>query len=135
LTRLISFSITLVLFVVFDFIWLGLIVKNFNMRQLAEVGRIEDGVFKLNYMAALVTYFLMALAVQFYVLPQVEGQESLLKVFCMGALLGLIIYGVFDMTNLAILKNYPVAFVAPDIAWGGFVFGLVTVIMSRLPKI
>ncbi len=123
---------TLVLFIVFDFIWLGFVMKDFNMQQLAKIGRIENGVFQMDYIAASITYFLMALAVTHYALPRLTRQDSLVKVFFSGAILGLIIYGVFDMTNLAILKDYPLAFVAPDMAWGAFVFGLVTVITSKL---
>lgn len=126
------FFIAFVLFIVFDFLWLGIVMKDFNMSQLAEIGRIENGVFSLHYPAALATYILMALAVPLFILPKLSKNDSLPMSFFTGALMGLIIYGVFDMTNLAILKNYPLAFVAPDMAWGAFVFGLVTVITSKL---
>lgn len=109
-------------------------MKDFNMRQLSEIGRIENGVFQMNYVAASITYLLMALSLPFYVLPQLKKQDSLSKVFFSGAMLGLIIYGVFDMTNVAILKGYPIAFVAPDMAWGAVVFGLVTVLTSKLSR-
>jgi len=120
------FTIALVLFIAFDFLWLGFVVKEFNLRQLAEIGRIENGVFQIQYFAAGLTYLLMALAVSFYVMPSLTSQDSKLKTFLKGALMGLIIYGVFDMTNLAILKNYPFTFALADIAWGTFVFGVVT---------
>jgi uncharacterized membrane protein len=134
MAKLRQFIVALVLFAVFDFLWLGFVMKDFNMRQLAEIGRIENGIFQMHYPAALATYFLMALAVPLYVLPKLTRQQSLLKVFFSGAILGLIIYGVFDMTNLAILKDYPLAFVAPDIAWGTFVFGLVSVLTLKLVR-
>lgn len=129
--KLKQFLLALILFIIFDFVWLGIVMKSFNMGQLAEIGRVENGVFQMNYGAAAVTYILMALALPFYILPQLKKQDSALKVFSCGALMGFIIYGVFDMTNLAILKNYPLAFVAPDMAWGAFVFGLVTLITAK----
>lgn len=125
------FLTALLSFIILDIIWLGIIMKEFNMRQLASIGRIENGRFEMNYAAAAVTYILMALAVIIYVLPQVKQNEKTTKTFFQGALLGLIIYGVFDMTNLAILKDYPLAFIAPDMAWGALVFGIVTVITSK----
>lgn len=106
-------------------------MKEFNMNQLAEIGRIKGGVFDMNYPAAVITYLLMAMAVPCFVLPQLDMRDSILRVFFKGAFMGLIIYGVFDMTNLAILKNYPLAFAGPDMAWGAFVFGLVTVITAK----
>jgi len=126
------FALSVILFVIFDFIWLGIVMKDFNMRQLAEIGRIENGVFQMHYGAAAMTYILMGWAVVSYVLPQLTNSSSVLQAFLVGAPLGLIIYGVFDLTNYAILKSYPVAFMAPDIAWGGFVFGLVTVVVTKL---
>ncbi|MBK8201677.1 MAG: DUF2177 family protein [Bdellovibrionales bacterium] len=134
LVKLRQFFVALVLFAVFDFFWLGFVMKDFNMRQLAEIGRIENGIFQMYYPAALATYLLMALAVPLYVLPKLTRQDSLLKVFSSGAILGLIIYGVFDMTNLSILKDYPLAFVAPDIAWGAFIFGLVSVLTLKMER-
>jgi uncharacterized membrane protein len=127
-----QFLAALVLFVIFDFIWLGLVMKSFNMRQLAEIGRFDNGEFQMQYAAASVTYILMALALPIFVLPKINVKDSFLKVFATGALMGLIIYGVFDTTNFAILKNYPLAFVGPDIVWGAFVYGLVTVIGAKL---
>lgn len=134
MSKLKQFLLAFILFIVFDFIWLGFVMKDFNMRQLAEIGRIENGVFQMQLAPALITYILMALALPLYVLPRLARQSSHLNAFLAGAPLGLIIYGVFDTTNLAILKNYPLAFVVPDIAWGTVVFGLVTVITAKSVK-
>lgn len=119
------------LFIVFDFLWLGFVMKDFNLRQLAEIGRIENGDFNIQYAAAVGAYFFMALAVAFFVLPQLSVRSGFLSIFMRGALMGLVLYGVYDMTNLAILKSYPLAFVAADMAWGTFLYGLVTYISSR----
>lgn len=124
--------VALGLFIVFDFVWLGFVMKDFNMRQLADIGRIENGIFQMNYGAAAITYVLMSLAVSVFVLPRLSAKNSALKAFGFGSLLGLMIYGVFDMTNLAILKHYPLDFIAPDIAWGGIVFGLVSVLTHKI---
>lgn len=124
-------SVTLIVaalaFVVLDFLWLGFVVKDFNLRQLAEIGRIVDGDFQILYSPAIATYVLMAIGVVVFVLPQAKT-ASFSGAFLLGALLGFVVYGVFDMTNMAILRNYPLAFAFADMAWGTFVFGMVTVI-------
>jgi uncharacterized membrane protein len=51
LVKLRQFFVALVLFAVFDFFWLGFVMKDFNMRQLAEIGRIENGIFQMYYPA------------------------------------------------------------------------------------
>lgn len=127
-----NFSVALISFLILDFVWLGFIVKDFNLRQLANIGRIENGQFDLAYFPAFLIYVLMALAVVIFVLPKVAGEASVVWPFLWGALLGLIVYGVYDLTNLAILKNYPLHFALLDIAWGTVVFGVVTVITVKI---
>jgi uncharacterized membrane protein len=52
-----------------------------------------------------------------------------------GALLGLVIYGGYDLTNLAILKGWPLGLSLLDIAWGitfSTLVSLATVYASKL---
>lgn len=128
---MVAFLVALFSFLVFDYLWLGLVMKNFNLRQLAEIGRIEDGQFQVNYLAAGITYILMALGIVVFVIPLVQ-EMPWWRVFLTGALLGLIVYGIFDMTNMAILKSYPFPFALADMAWGSFLFGVVSIIVSRV---
>ncbi len=123
-----AFFVSLLSFLVLDAIWLGFIMKDFNLRQLSDIGRIEDGVFRVWYLPAAGTYLLMAIAITVFVFPRTAALPNYFAIFGYGALLGLIVYGVFDLTNLAILKNYPVPFVVADVAWGATVFGMVTVL-------
>ncbi len=125
-----SFLITATAFIILDLIWLGLIIKNFNLRQLAEIGRIVDGDFKILYVPAAITYLLMSAAIVIFVLPVAQAGSDL-RSFFLGAVMGLIVYGVFDMTNLAILKNYPLAFAGVDMAWGSFVFGAASLVAKK----
>jgi uncharacterized membrane protein len=129
---ILQFVVALVSFAVLDTIWLGFVMKDFNLRALSEIGRIEDGKFQLAYFPAAVVYVLMALAVVIFVLPRVQEPSPWWFVFGIGALMGLVVYGVFDMTNLAILKNYPWSFALADIAWGTFAFGAVTLISNKI---
>lgn len=125
-----TYALALVSFLILDFLWLGFVVKDFNLAQLAEIGRIENGDFSLLYLPAAGAYLLMAAAIAFFVAPLTRGGARP-RALLMGGLMGLVIYGIFDFTNLAILKNYPVLFVAADIAWGVVVFGLVALITQE----
>jgi uncharacterized membrane protein len=126
-----NFLIAFFSFVVLDFIWLGLVMKNFNMKMLSEIGRFKNGQFDLLFLPALATYLLMAVAIVVFVVPKISGAESsFFDVVLYGGLMGLVVYGVFDLTNLAILKNYPVLFVVMDMSWGLFVFIAVSAIVK-----
>ncbi len=118
-----TFVASIILLGAFDYIWLGHIAKPFNDRQLQEIAILQGGeVAPLKAPAALV-YLLMAIALTAFAAPFIQ-EDSLWKCALSGALLGLCIYGIYDFTNLAILKNYPLKFALVDMAWGTFSFGL-----------
>ena len=54
-----------------------------------------------------------------------SGQPStVLKVAGMGALFGLFAYATYDLTDLAVVKNWPLGLTFIDIAWGASVTGV-----------
>ena len=53
----------------------------------------------------------------FSVLPG-ASQTSLLKAVGMGALFGFFAYATYDLTNLAVVKNWPLGLGILDMAWG-----------------
>jgi uncharacterized membrane protein len=105
-----------------DFIWLGLIAKNFYLRHMAPLIVIKNGSLDVNYLAGLAVYILLAVGLAMFVLPAGDG-SSLGAIYLSGALLGLVIYGCYDMTNMATLKTWPLPLAAADMAWGSFVCG------------
>lgn len=122
----------MIAFVLFDSIWLGWIMKDFNLRQLASIGRFKDGKFDILLSAALPVYVLLALAVVCFVLPKAATDNPILSVALWGALMGFIVYGVFDLTNISILKDYPPLFALADVSWGIFVFAGVSVLTWKV---
>lgn len=111
---------------VLDFVWLGLIVKDFNLRQLAPIGRIENGKFDILVWPVIVVYLIMAISLVLFSIPKSASASSNLEAWLWGAALGFSVYGVYDLTNLAILKNYPLTFALVDVAWGTFLYGTVS---------
>jgi uncharacterized membrane protein len=99
-----AFLAAFVSFLLLDILWLGFVMKEFNKRHLAEIGRIEGGEFRILYLPALGVYLLMALAVAVFVLPRIQD-ASWWAPLVWGGLMGLIVYGVFDLTNLADREN------------------------------
>jgi uncharacterized membrane protein len=123
-----AFVISFISFVILDFLWLGFVVKSFSLRQLSEIGRIKDGELSILYVPAGVVYVSMAAMVTLFILPKISVEGTWTEAFSWGALMGLFVYSFFDMTNLSILKNYPLPFSLADIAWGTFAFGLVSLL-------
>ena len=59
----------------------------------------------------------------FAIVPGVEAQ-SVLRAAVLGALFGMFCYGTYDLTNLAVIRNWPLALSFIDIVWGALVSGV-----------
>lgn len=124
-----SFLLAVTSFALLDYLWLGFVMKDFNTRQMSQLGRMKDGQWDVWLAPAIATYVLMALAMVVFVTPKDRSfSESLMY----GALMGFCIYGVFDGTNAAILRDYPIAFIFPDVAWGTAVFAITAGILHKV---
>lgn len=102
-------------FLVLDGLWLGLLMKTFYRDQLAPIARLADGGFAPNWGAAAVVYLLLGLGLATLVAPRASDAAS---AAAYGALFGLVVYGVYDFTNLATLKDWPLVVTLVDVAWG-----------------
>ncbi len=113
-TKLImSYVLTFFVFMVIDLLWLGVIAKNLYSKYLSSF--ISD---TINWKAAIIFYLLFIVGIFiFCVMPAVE-KKSLQHAIVMGALFGFFTYATYDLTNLATLKNWPIAIVFIDIIWG-----------------
>lgn len=124
----IYFTVFLSLLVV-DYLWIGLIAQKFYVQQFGPVGRITaDGKFDVVLWAAIAVYVILAFGITAFVLPKVMAEHSWSMAFIWGALYGLTVYGVYDMTNHATLNHWPLTLAFVDMAWGTFLGGAVSVI-------
>ncbi|MBN2459913.1 DUF2177 family protein [Candidatus Woesearchaeota archaeon] len=111
MNKILLFAIVLVFILILDFIFLGLIMKKFYDAQLSSFGR------TLRLGSGLIAWSLIALGAVVLVLPFAKGYQT---AALYGALYGLILYGVYDFSNFAILKDYTLAMTLVDWAWGTF---------------
>lgn len=110
-----AYLISLPIFLVIDVIWLTLISKKFYAQQLGYLMKTE-----VNFVAAGLFYLLFVVGlVVFAVLPALE-KSSWPQALFLGALLGLISYATYDLTNLATVKDWPWVITVVDLAWGTF---------------
>jgi uncharacterized membrane protein len=104
---------TIPVFFAIDMVWLGFVARNFYKTNLGHLLGPH-----VNWPAAFVFYFIyIAGILLFAVRPGLEAQ-SLAKACLWGALFGFFTYATYDLTNLATLRDWPVAVVVVDIAWG-----------------
>jgi uncharacterized membrane protein len=107
---LIAYVATLLTFLLLDGIWLGLLMAP-TYRELLGSLMLE----KPLLLPAAVFYCLYVIGcVVFVVLPALSWQRAAK----LGALLGLVAYGTYDLTNWATLRDWSVQVSLMDWAWG-----------------
>lgn len=77
---------------------------------------IQESPLKVRTGAAVAAYALMIAGVWFLAVR--PSGDDWLSAAGRGAALGLVMYGVYDMTNLATLTKYPLNYAIPDMIWG-----------------
>ena len=113
LTAYIAFFLSLI---VIDLIWLLGIAKNLYRDEMGSLMASEP-----KLIAGLVFYLLYALGASIFVVIPALSKQSWMYAVQYGALFGLFCYMTYDLTNLAVIRDFPIRLAFIDIAWGSFV--------------
>ncbi len=128
---ILSYFVALFLIVIIDGVWLSFVIRKFVDEKIGHL--MADSV-KMG--PVVVFYPLYALAITvFIIIPALQGDFSLWKVFLIGGLLGLTAYGAYDLTNHATLKEWPFLMTVVDMSWGMVMTGTVSVLAFYLSSI
>jgi uncharacterized membrane protein len=108
-----AYVTTLIVFLAIDMVWLGFVARNIYAAEMGPLLRPQ-----VDYRAALAFYLLFAAGlVYFAVLPALEAR-SISQALMLGAGLGLVAYGTYDLTNLAVVNGFSAKIALIDLAWG-----------------
>jgi uncharacterized membrane protein len=116
------YFIALPIFFGMDMVWLGVAAKNFYTKQ---IGFLMTP--KVNWVAASLFYLLFLVGLVVFVIAPAVEKDSWVRALLFGALFGLISYATYDLTNLATLKDWPLALTVVDLMWGTVLAGSVSV--------
>ena len=108
-----AFLITLV---AIDLVWLLGVARNLYQQQMGELMATEP-----KLIAGLAFYVLYALGVCIFVVVPALSKQSWIYAVQYGALFGFFCYMTYDLTNLAVIRNFPTGLAFIDIAWGSAV--------------
>ena len=102
-----------VLFLAIDMVWLLWLGRGFYVSEIGNLLRQSP-----NFGAAGAFYILYVTGLMIMVIwPAVQAQ-SVQQALVQGALLGLIAYGTYDLTNLAVKKGFTTKIAMIDMLWG-----------------
>lgn len=130
---LIEYVVALIASLILDGLWLGVISKSWYSALIGDL-MLEHP----HVVPGILFYIIYAAAAMVFIInPAVRDQWNAMTIVAHGALLGLVIYGAYDLTNLSILKGWSLPITVIDIAWG-VVFttlvSLITVFVVNLVK-
>jgi uncharacterized membrane protein len=110
-----------VIFLAIDLVWLGWLGRGLYQ---AEIGPLLRQPFNLPAAGAFYVLYITGLMIM-VIWPAFQAQ-SVLQALLRGALLGLIAYGTYDLTNLAVMKGFTTKIAIIDMAWGTLLTGAVS---------
>lgn len=109
-------GIALPIMFVLDLIWIGGIAQGFYKQQLGSM--LASNVV---WPAALVFYVIFTLALAYFAIGPAVAEHSFWKAVLLGGFLGLAAYATYDLTNWAVITNWPPLVSIVDLAWGTFI--------------
>jgi uncharacterized membrane protein len=109
--------------VAIDFAFLS-VIKGYYARQIAAV---QGSPMVMNLFGAVVTYVFLIFGLNYFIIgPGRSAQDAFL--------LGLVVYGVFTFTNLALLSKWQLTTAVMDTLWGGTLFYLTTKLVQKIVR-
>lgn len=116
-----AYILTIPVMIMLDLAWIGVIMKDFYQKGLAVHMATQ-----INWYAAAAFYLLFIAGVFYFAAYPAHVKGSLWQAVLLGALLGLLAYGTYDLTNMATFKEWPLAITVVDMAWGAFLTATVS---------
>lgn len=125
-------AIVVPIFLALDLFWLGLIMKDFYARELGDLARRQAGSLAPRWGAALLVYVLIPIGLVLFAAPH-DG-ATWASAIGRAALFGLVLYGVYDLTNFAVLEKWTLRMTLADIAWGTTLCGILGTVMQACTR-
>jgi len=121
---MIKYLLTAIIFVILDGLYINLAKNNFNM----QIKSIQGSDIQINIIATGIVYIFLIFGLNYFI---IQKNKSVKDAF----ILGLVIYSVYEFTNLALLKNWKVSTAIIDTLWGGVLFGSTTFFVNKITHI
>lgn len=120
MTYLKLYALTTLAFFAIDLVWLGVVASSFYQKHLGPILRPD-----IVWGAALAFYALyIAGILVFAVVPGLQA-GSFVRAVSLGAFFGLVAYATFDLTGMALIREFNWTVVIVDLIWGTVLTGSV----------
>lgn len=117
------FLIAFPVFLLIDMLWLGVVAKSLYRKEMVDVIKTD-----FNWIAAFSFYLIFIGGLVTFVLAPAVEKGSWTHALVYGALFGFVTYATYDLTNLAVTKDWPLFISLVDMVWGAVLAASVSVI-------
>jgi uncharacterized membrane protein len=118
-----NFFIPGVILLILDAIYISMIKDEFEL-QIASIQRVS---MQIRPLGAIVCYLLLITGLWYFILRE---RKSIIEAF----FFGIVIYGVYESTSYATLKNWSSKIFIMDTLWGGVLMGLTTYLTYKFTQ-
>ncbi len=108
-----TYGATLVVFLIIDGIWLGIVAREFYVQHIGNMLRPSP-----DFGVAGLFYALYVVGILVFVVFPALNHGTWVTAVMYGALFGFVAYATYDLTNLATLEGWPVVMTIVDMIWG-----------------
>jgi uncharacterized membrane protein len=117
----IKLLVSVIVLLLLDSIYLTSLSGHFK-QQILDV---QKSPMNFRWGPTIVCYIALVFGINYFIL---QKESKVLDAI----LLGLVIYTVFETTNMALFDNWNLKSVLIDSVWGGILFGLTTLIVNKV---
>lgn len=123
------FCITLPVFFAIDMLWLVVIARGFYLEQIGTLLKPD-----VNWWAAILFYLIFIGGMLYFVISPALEKRSARHAAVAGAIFGFVTYATFDLTSLALIRDWPVLLTVVDMAWGTVLSASVSLISFSIAR-
>lgn len=119
--NIVDILVPAIVLICIDFVYLS----SFGGKFVELIERIQYSKFNMNFIGVFGSYLFIVFALYYFIIKE---KKSVFDAF----VLGVVLYGVFDFTNIALFKKYDLVIALIDTLWGGILLASTTFISYRV---
>jgi uncharacterized membrane protein len=117
------YAVSVVIFFAVDLVWLGVVAKDLYRKYLGQLMLATP-----NWTAAVIFYLLFVVGLVIFVVNPALKNGSWSYALLYGAMFGFFTYMTFDLTSLAVIKDWSWQIAVIDMIWGTVLAGTVSTV-------
>ena len=121
---MLKYFLAAIIFVILDGIYLNLVKGYFNQ----QIQKIQGSPIQLNIIYTGITYIFLIFGLIYFIIEKHKSVKD-------AAVLGFVIYGVYEFTSISLFKNWSLLTVIMDTTWGTILYALTTGLVYKITSI